>query len=66
MKQLTTTIMITTTHNMTDNYITLSVLSINISGISEEKKRNKLFDTLINKNRHNSNSRNTLCIKLDK
>ena len=39
-----------TTHDMTDNYTTLSVLSININGMSEEKKRNKLFDILKNKN----------------
>ena len=39
-----------TTHDMTDNYTTLSVLSININGMSEEKKRNKLFDILNNKN----------------
>ena len=38
------------THDMTDNYTTLSVLSININGMSEVKKRNKLFDILKNKN----------------
>ena len=27
-----------TTHDMTDNYTTLSVLSININGMYEEKK----------------------------
>ena len=42
--------MTATTHDMTDNYITLSVLSININGMSEEKKRNNLFDILKNKN----------------
>ena len=42
--------MTNTTHDMTDNYTTLSVLSININGMSEEKKRNKLFDILKNKN----------------
>ena len=38
------------THDMTGNYTTLSVLSININGMSEAKKRNKLFDILKNKN----------------
>ena len=42
--------MTATTHDMTDNYTTLSVLSININGMSEEKNRNKLFDVLKNKN----------------
>ena len=42
--------MTTTTHNITDNYTTLSVLSLNINGLSEEKKRNELFEILINKN----------------
>ena len=50
MKQLTIIIMTNTTHDMTDNYTTLPVLSININGMSEEKKRNKLFDILKNKN----------------
>ena len=58
--------MTVTTHNMTDNYTTLSVLSININGISKEKKQNKLFDILKNKNRDNFNSRNTLYRKFDK
>ena len=42
--------MTTTPHNITDNYTTLSVLSLNINGLSEEKKRNELFEILINKN----------------
>ena len=42
--------MTTTTHNTTDNYRTLSVLSQNINGMSEDKKRHKHFQTLINKN----------------
>ena len=42
--------MTTTTHDTTDNYRTLSVLSPNINGMSEDKKRHKLFKTLINKN----------------
>ena len=42
--------MTATTHYMADNCTTLSVLSININGISEGKKRNKLFDILKNKN----------------
>ena len=31
--------MTTTTHDTTDNYRTLSVLSLNINGMSEDKKR---------------------------
>ena len=31
--------MTTTPHNITDNYTTLSVLSLNINGLSEEKKK---------------------------
>ena len=42
--------MTTTPHNITDNYTTLSVLSLNINGLSEEEKRNELFEILINKN----------------
>ena len=42
--------MTTTPHNITDNYTTLSVLSPNINSLSEEKKRNELFEILINKN----------------
>ena len=42
--------MTATTHYMADNCTTLSVLSININGISEGKKWNKLFDILKNKN----------------
>ena len=38
MKQLTIIIMTNTTHDSTDNYTTLSVLSININGMPEEKK----------------------------
>ena len=39
-----------TVQNMTDNTTKLSVLSVNINGFSEDKKRNKLFEKLINKN----------------
>ena len=42
--------MTTTTHDLTDNNTTLSVLFLNINGMSEEKKRNKVFQVLINKN----------------
>lgn len=42
--------MTTTPHNITNNYTTLSVLSLNINGLSEGKKRNELFEILINKN----------------
>ena len=42
--------MTNTTQHTTDNYTILSLLSININGMSEEKKRNKLFDILKNKN----------------
>ena len=34
---------------MTDNNINLSVLSLNINGMSEDKKRYKLFEILTNK-----------------
>lgn len=40
----------TTVHHMTDNNTKLSVLSLNINGISEDKKKNNLFENLINKN----------------
>ena len=39
-----------TVQEMTDNTTKLSVLSVNINGLSEDKKRNKLFEKLINKN----------------
>ena len=42
--------MTTTPHNITNNYTTLSVLSLNINCLSEGKKRNELFEILINKN----------------
>ena len=42
--------MTTTPQNITNNYTTLSVLSLNINGLSEGKKRNELFEILINKN----------------
>ena len=42
--------MTTTPHNITNNYTSLSVLSLNINGLSEGKKRNELFEILINKN----------------
>ena len=35
---------------MADNTTNLSVLSLNINGLPEDKKRNKLFEKLINKN----------------
>ena len=44
--------MTTTPQNITNNYTTLSVLSLNINGLSEGKKRNELFEILINKNIH--------------
>ena len=39
-----------TIQDMIDNITKLSVLSLNINGLSEDKKRNKLFEKLINKN----------------
>ena len=60
--------MTTTTHDTTDNYRTSSVLSLNINGMSEDKKRHKLFETLINKNidiRHILYPRNILNKKFD-
>ena len=42
--------MTATIRGMKDNYSTLSVLSININGMSEEKGWNKPFDILKNKN----------------
>ena len=42
--------MTTTTHDLTDNNTTLSALFLNINGMSEEKKKNKVFQILINKN----------------
>lgn len=42
--------MTTTPQNITNNYTTLSVLSLNINGLSDGKKRNELFEILINKN----------------
>ena len=59
--------MTTTTHNTTDSYRTLSVLSLNINGMSEDKKRHKLFETLINKNidisliQETHSTRNLIC-----
>ena len=38
MNQLTITTMTTTMHDMTDNYTTLSLFSLNVNGMSEEKK----------------------------
>ena len=66
MNQLTITTMTTTMHDITDNFTTLSFFSLNVNYMSEEKKRKKLFEILINKNRHNPNSRNTLYKKFDK
>lgn len=40
--------MTTTIHDTTD-YTQLSVLSQNINGLSENKKRKKIFNILINK-----------------
>ena len=62
MNQLTITTMTTTMHDITDNYTTLPLFSLNVNGMSEEKKRKKLFEIL----RHNPNSRNTLYKKFDK
>ena len=42
--------MIATVHDMMDNNTNLSVLSLNINGMFGDKKRNKLFEILINKN----------------
>ena len=59
--------MTTTTHDTTDNHRTLSVLSLNINGMSEDKKRHKLFETLINKNidisliQETHSTRNLIC-----
>ena len=41
-----------TVHDTTDNITNtkLSVLSLNINGLSEDKKRSKLFEKLINRN----------------
>ena len=39
-----------TLQNKTDNITKLSVLSLNINGLSKDKKRSKLFEKLINKN----------------
>ena len=36
--------------NMTDNTTRLSVLSLNINGLSNEKKRKSLFEKIQNKN----------------
>ena len=58
--------MTATKHDMTDNYTTLSVLSININGMSEVKKRNKLFDILKNKNIDITLIQETLYRKFDK
>ena len=44
--------MTTTTHDLTDNNTTLSIFFLNIHSMSEEKKRNKVFQILINKNIH--------------
>ena len=38
-----------TRHNMTGNN-SLSILSLNINGLNENKKRNDFFEKLINKN----------------
>ena len=38
-----------TQHDMTDNN-SLSILSLNINGLNENKKRNNLFEKLSNKN----------------
>ena len=54
------------THDMTDNYTTLSVLSISINGMSKEKKRNKLFDILKNKDIDITLIQETLYRKFDK
>lgn len=40
----------TTQQDMTDSYNTLSTLYLNINGLSENKKRNELFEKIINKN----------------
>ena len=59
--------MTTTTHDTTNNYRTSSVLSLNINGMSEDKKRHKLFETLINKNidisliQETHSTRNLIC-----
>ena len=39
------------THNKTDNLTNtkLSIISLNINGLTEDKKRNKLFENLTNK-----------------
>ena len=39
-----------TIQDMIDNTTKLSVLSLNINDLSKDKKRNKLFEKLINKN----------------
>ena len=41
--------MTSTVHDKIDN-AKLSILSLNINGMSEDKKRNKLFENLTNKN----------------
>ena len=58
--------MTTTTHNLTDNNTTLSVLFLNMNVMTQEKKRNKVFQILINKNIHNPNPRNTFNKTFDK
>ena len=47
--QLNIATMTLTVYDMTDNNINLSVLSLNINGMSEDKKRCKLFEILTNK-----------------
>ena len=46
--------MTTTVSDITDKstHTKLTILSLNINGLSEEKKRTKLFEILINKNIH--------------
>ena len=39
MNQLTITTMTTTMHDITDNYTTLPLFSLNVNGMSEEKKQ---------------------------
>ena len=39
-----------TIQDMIDNTTKLSVLSLNINDLSKDKKRNKFFEKLINKN----------------
>ena len=43
MNQLTITTMTTTMHDITDNYTTLPLFSLNVNGMSEEKKTKKTF-----------------------